>query len=170
MRVSPRTGALMPHRGFSRWQLAGNLQATAIHRHGAAWRAADGLIVISTIDVCDLPGTGGDTGPTFVLSVGQHAGREPRRPTGPELMRAINAFELDGWDEDNHFPGVSRHLFIPVDERHRRACECKITETTIVDPADGYAWTTDDRQRCRGCQYVELVAGVGKVVTCPLHS
>lgn len=163
MKLSPRTGALMPTAGFSR----ANLHDPRTDGVGTAWRTHDGLLVISTLADMFLPGTN-DTkiGPTWHVSVS----RRGQRPTGHDLMRVIAAFEMPEWDEDNHHPGVARHLFCPVDPAYRTACECKITETLITDPADGYRWTTDDQATCRGCQYEAMVGTLtGKRSPCPLH-
>lgn len=66
-------------------------------------------------------------------------------------------------DEDNHHPGVARHLFCPVEEQYRNACECKLTETLVVEP-DGYEWSNDEAD-CRGC-FLQRLNGL----PCPIHS
>lgn len=60
---------------------------------------------------------------------------------------------MPAFDEDNHHPGAARHLFCPLEERYRNACECKTKEIVITEP-DGYRWTTEEgREECRGCWY-----------------
>jgi hypothetical protein len=62
----------------------------------------------------------------------------------------IDAFAMPAFDEDNHHPGVARHLWCPVDPAYRSACECKVSEVVVVDGA--YEWTTE-ADHCRGCDY-----------------
>jgi hypothetical protein len=160
VKTSPTTGALMPRHGFSK------VAARDPRVTGTPWRSADGLLVVSQLADMNLPGSDHLVGPTWLVSVS----RAGRRASGDDLMRVIRAFEMPAWDEDNHHPGIARHLFCPVAEQWRNVCDCKITETTITD-ADGYQWTTDDRSRCRGCQYDEMVTTLtGRRAPCPLHS
>lgn len=67
-------------------------------------------------------------------------------------------------DEDNHNPGIARALFCPVEPEYRHACECRITETLVVEP-DGYEWSNDETKPCRGCE-LETLTGL----PCTLHS
>jgi hypothetical protein len=78
-------------------------------------------------------------------------------------MRTAIAFDLPAWDEDNHHPGIARHLWCPVDPLFRSACECKVTETTVAD--GDYSWTTDSDGPCRGCDYQRLTGQ-----PCPIHA
>lgn len=161
MKLSPATGALMPRRGFSRWT-SGDPRVV-----GTVWLSADGLLAISDLTQALLPGADGVAGPTWHISVSR---RGPNtHPTNDDLRRVIDAFEMPGFDEDNHFPGVARHLFCPVDERYRGACECKLTETLITD-ADGYVWSNDETAGCRGCHYKAVATLAGQPPRpCPLH-
>lgn len=151
-----RHGQLVPVRGFSRWR------AFHLPEHHSAWLSADGLRVISSLDVATLPGSDGLTGPTWVVSLSRQSGRD-RRPTIEDVVRVADAFQMPAYDEDNHGPGISRTLFCPVDPRYRTACECKTDETLIVE-ADGYAWTTPTDGPCTGCYYETLFD-----LPCPIH-
>lgn len=161
VRISPTTGALMPEHGFSR----------LVHRRAESisnatlYRSHDGVVAISQLDQMQLPGAPeGVAGPTWLVSVSDHGAR----PSMGTMMRVIEAFAMPAWDEDNHYPGISRGLFCPVEERWRNSCECKITEVLITD--GDYQWTTDPTKGCRGCDYRKMVlALVGKDSPCPIH-
>ena len=171
MRTSPRTGALMPLFGFSKFPSPVTLP------HVAFWRSPTGIIVSSEKADLQLPGTEGKkVGPTWQLSVSVREWdvRRSRRPTNDEMNLVIKAFDVPAaWDEDNHFPGVTRTLFIPVDPRHRTGCDCKLAEEVIVE-GDGYAWTNprqDGTSPCRGCELVafHIVQGRRDPGRCPIH-
>lgn len=151
-------GALVPLRGFSRAK-------TRRGGYGNAWRSHDGLLVVSTLEQSVLPGGDGAIGPQWLVSVSRHeGGLDARcRVTPADVERVVAAFDMPAFDEDNHHPGVARHLWCPVDERYRSACECKTTERTIVDGT--YAWTTDVDGPCRGCDYARDFG-----LPCPLHA
>lgn len=87
------------------------------------------------------------------------------RPSDEHVRRVVDGFSMPAFDEDNHHPGVARHLWCPWDEAARLAGECKVTETAIVD-RDGYAWTTDTDGPCRGCLYE---VQFGAEYPCPIH-
>lgn len=109
--------------------------------------------VISALEVAEYPDGKGD-GPQWHLSFS----RAGRRPGDHDLRRVQRAFGLVGlvFDEDNHHPGVARHLWVPVDPAHRVACQCKTDERTVVEP-DGYRWTTPKDGPCSGCEFAALV-------------
>lgn len=69
---------------------------------------------------------------------------------------------MPAFDEDNHHPGIARHLWCPVDSAFRHVCECKVSEVVIVD--GDYEWTTE-ADTCRGCEYERLTR-----MPCPLHA
>lgn len=156
MRTSPTTGALMPEHGFSKYT---RLPV------GDVYRSHDGLQVISSLDDMELPGSDGLVGPTWLVSVTRYG----ERPTDGDLRRVIEAFDMPAFEEDNHFPGASRALFCPLDERYRVECECKLTETVVVEP-DGYRWTTPSDGPCRGCELSHLVRSNRLPARpCPIH-
>lgn len=127
----------------------------------SVWRHSLGLCVCSSLEIAELPGTENLVGPTWHISVSV-AGR---RPTSEQALLATKAFGMVEAEEDNHYPGVARHFFMPVDPQYRGVCECKVTERTVVEP-DGYAWTTShDESDCRGC---EFSARTG--IRCPIHA
>lgn len=149
-----RHGQLVPERGFSAWP------APVVD--GTAFRSADGLVVCSSLSQAYLPGTDHEVGPQWHVSTSAGSFSERRRPTDEELLRVIVAFSLPAFEEDNHHPGVARHLWCPVDPAFRGICECKLTEITIVEP-DGYEWTTE-AEHCRGCEYERRFRK-----PCPVH-
>lgn len=159
MRLNAR-GALIPERGFSRRRAP----RSELLSGGSVWVSADGLTVITSIQDNPLPGSGGQVGPTWLVSVT----RQDSRPSDQDMTRVVEAFDMPAWDEDNHFPGVSRGLFCPVDPAWRNECECKLTETVHVEP-DGYAWTNDSTGPCRGCQLEAMHLALRKWSPCPIH-
>ncbi|WP_162941576.1 hypothetical protein [Desertimonas flava] len=168
MRQSPKDGALMPERGFSK---ASNRQSSMLPDGATGWVSHDGLLVLSTCAVMELPGQpDGVNGLTWFLSVSRLDGdtTEARRASDDEMARVVECFDLPAFDEDNHFPGVSRGLFCPIDPQYRAACDCKITETVVVEP-DGFEWTNPTDGECRGCSYEHAAARFGQTSPCPIH-
>lgn len=148
-------GELVPRFGFSRYPAAGR----PLPPTGTLWRSHDRLEVISALEVAPLPGGAGATGPQWHLSVSRRPAPGPRDPEAPrclvatvDLERVVAAFRVPAFDEDNHHPGVARHLWCPVDPAYRSACECKLTEVVVVE-AGGYEWSNDETEGCRGCAY-----------------
>jgi hypothetical protein len=138
----------MPHGGFSRWK--GRIPA--LPEEQTAYRSHDGLLVVSSLVNAELPGSGEPplVGPTWHVSVSL-SGRGRERPNDEQIRRVVEAFAMPAFDEDNHHPGLARHLFCPLEEQYREACECKAREVVITEP-DGYRWTTEEGD-CRGCWY-----------------
>lgn len=124
-----------------------------------SWWVNGPLVVGSALVDAELPGGDGAVGPQWQVSVSC----DRRRPGRTELRRTLKAFGMAHAEEDNHHPGIARHYWLPVDPARRGLCECKVTETTIVEP-DGYRWTNPTDGACRGC---ELTALTGK--PCTLH-
>jgi hypothetical protein len=152
MAGSPRLGsdgALVPTRGFSR--RAGALPGQT------AWVSHDGLLVVSSREMAHLPGSGEPPliGPQWLVSVSRRSGGVDARcrVTDDDVRRVVDAFAMPAFDEDNHHPGVARHLWCPIDPAYQQACECKLTELTVDD--DGYIWTTE-ADACRGCEFERL--------------
>lgn len=168
-RVDPSVGMfgeLVPHSGWSRYVAPGR----PIPEGLSSWRTHDGLYAVSGCHVAPLPGTDGEVGPQWLVSVSLLNVRDPAsrvhgRPDDEHVARVVAGFAMPAFDEDNHHPGVARHLWCPHDEAARLACECKVTETVVVEP-DGYTWTTDSEGECRGCAYEQLF---GPAHPCPLH-
>ena len=116
------------------------------------------LRVISTLTLAKLPRRE-DTGQQWHVS----ASRAGHRPGDKDLQLVRAAFGLQTAEEDNHHPGVARHLWLPVDPAHRVGCECADDERVVVEP-DGFRWTTPHDGPCRGCEFKAMT---GK--SCPLH-
>lgn len=153
-----RHGELIPVRGMSRRRHRGEVPGSS------TWTSHDGLVVVSAIHDSYLPGTD-DTlvGPQWLVSVSRPAGPDRCNVSDDDLLRVVECFAMPAWDEDNHHPGVARHLWCPLDEQYRHACECKVSEV-LVDTG-GYEWTTDRDGPCRGCEYDQLTG-----MACPVHS
>lgn len=103
-----RHGQLVPISSFSR-------RATPMPDL-SAWRSADGINVLSQLVDAVLPGTDAEIGPTWVISVSVGNPPDLHRPTDEHMQRVVDAFVMPAYDEDNHFPGVTRTLFCPVDD------------------------------------------------------
>lgn len=119
------------------------------------------LRVISSVGMMELPDGGGEQGPTWLISVSSGG----TRATDREARRALRDFGMAGAEEDNHTPGIARAFFLVVDPARRVDCECKTTETVIVEE-DGYRWSNPTDGPCRGCEF-ESIAGPAR--RCPLH-
>ncbi len=67
---------------------------------------------------------------------------ESRRATDVEMEVVREAFDMVDAEEDNHSPGVARHLFLPLHLPRGTVgiCDCKSDETVVVEP-DGYQWS-----------------------------
>lgn len=145
MKLSP-AGALMPVHGFSKVQ--------TVERGGVTisfWRSATGVLVGSSIAPMDLPGAPDRVGDTWCLSVS----RAGQRATDDELRTVIDGFGMPAHEEDNHYPGITRTLFCPIEEEWRGICDCKLTEMVVID-VDGYEWTNPLEGPCRGCEMVAM--------------
>ena len=56
-----------------------------------------------------------------------------------QIEYALEAFDFEGAEEDNHEPGIARKFWLAVDEKYRKPCPCKDEE--IVTESDGYQWS-----------------------------
>lgn len=128
---------------------------------GDRYRRGRLLVISQLIDAVELPGSGGLTGPTWHVSVSRSG---KHRSSDAELNVVRLAFNMQEGEEDNHHPGIARHLFMPVDPTYRNTCECKLTETVIVEP-DGYEWTNPTDGPCRGCEIHRLTGS-----PCTIHT
>lgn len=102
-------------------------------RHG--WLNPErGLQVLSAVDVADDSETG-------LVLPHWHVSVVRRRPPAwecttasdeeVELVRA--AFNIGGAEEDNHGPGVARHLWMVCGRKRQPDCACKQDEDRIVE-------------------------------------
>jgi hypothetical protein len=117
------------------------------------------LRVISSLVLADAPDGSGVTEQWHISLT-----RKAKRPHPTDVRRSLRAFGLVGAEEDNHHPGNARHFWRPVDASKRVDCECKETDTVVVEK-DGYTFSTPADGPCSGCQFEGLT---GK--RCPLHS
>lgn len=140
--------------GEVRWPLPGPTPRSS------AWRRGP-IVVLSELVWAELPDGGGE-GPQWTVSVSANG----KRPKPKQVRRALRAFGMVGAEEDNHYPGVARGFWRPMDPSARVACQCKFDEQTIRD-YDGYEWTTpaNPGEGCRGCDYERWFGH-----PCPVHS
>jgi hypothetical protein len=137
------------------WTRVGvNAQRCVIWRRGP-------LTVLSSCSSMDLPDGSGEQGPTWLVSIT----RAGERASDREVARMLRDFGMLDAEEDNHTPGTSRAFFLVVDPSRRVDCECKATETVIVEK-DGYRWSNPSDGPCRGCE-LEQIAGPER--RCPIH-
>lgn len=106
-----------------------------------------GVTVISALELAEAPDGTKQTIPQHHISIGHADGR---RPTDIEVKQARACFGMSEAEEDNHSPGVARHLWLPCDPRRRVSCECKATEEVITE-SDGYTYS-QERGTCAGCE------------------
>lgn len=97
-------------------------------------RGLSGLQVLSAVDVAEDTATGLAL-PQWHLSVVR---REPpafepgvASDQHMEVVRA--AFGMGGAEEDNHGPGVARHLWLVCGRTRQPDCACKADEERIVE-------------------------------------
>lgn len=129
--------------------------------HASAWVNGAGVLVLSDLAVMQLPKSMGKLGPTWHVSIS----RKGKRPRPTDVRAVRRAFSMREAEEDNHHPGVARHLMMPVDPAFRTTCECKGDEE-VVRERDGYTWTNPrpGAGPCRGCEASGLTGRV-----CPVH-
>lgn len=153
-------------RGFSRYVPSAPEHRARLTELGqSAWVSHDGLRVVTSLVNAELPGSGEPplVGPTWHVSVSRSSTPEARcTVTDVDLLRVVDGFEMPAFDEDNHHPGQARHLFCPVEEQYRNACECKVDEGLVVEPS-GYRWSTK-ADECRGCEFERLTG-----LPCTVH-
>jgi hypothetical protein len=67
---------------------------------------------------------------------------ENRRPNDDEMDVVRADFDMEDAEEDNHSPGVARHLFRPVHLPRGTVglCECKEDEEIVTEP-NGHQWS-----------------------------
>ena len=128
---------------------------------GRRWEAGP-YVAISSLKIAVYPDGSGETGLQWHVSISRRGQRVPDAEMGP-LRRMFFGADADQAEEDNHHPGVARHLWMPVDPGRRVDCECKVTEAVIVEP-DGYTWTNPTDGPCRGCELERLTGA-----PCTLH-
>ena len=122
------------------------------------------LVVVSSLDMAALPDGSGETGPQWHVSLSLKA----HRPKDNLVRAVLRDFDMVGAEEDNHHPGNARHFWIPCDPARRVDCECKATETVVVE-LDGYTWTNPTPESGEGCRGCEWAAGLGRGKPCPVH-
>ena len=117
--------------------------------HFSAWRLGK-VLALSSWQMAEAPDNPAETVPHWLVSVSENGGRPSDRST----QRVRIDFALEGALEDNHHPGIARHLWMPEDPARRGQCHCQTDETVVTEP-DGYQWSQDPK-RCRGCELEPL--------------
>ena len=81
--------------------------------------------------------------PQYHISFTRYFVQELCRPGKEELNFVVGSFLEIGqwWEEDNHFPGNARHIWIPILERDQYECECK--NEMVITTTDGYKFSYD---------------------------
>lgn len=125
------------------------------------------MVVISALELAELPDGSGDAGPQWHISASFGVGAK-RRLTDDEVKRVLHDFGMTGAEEDNHEPGRARHFWLPVDPARRVDCQCKTTEEVHVEP-DGHRWSNPRDATPADCNACRLQrAGLG--IVCPIHT
>lgn len=95
------------------------------------WLKLGGYYAITSVETVDAE----NLGPEYHLSVTRCGWRLDAQ----EIPEILATFQMEGADEDNHFPGRARHFWMPVNESLRGyVCECKKDEPAIQD--GDYIW------------------------------
>lgn len=101
-----------------------------------AWRNLDlGLQVITSVELVERnPPGSGIVAPHFHVSAIHRSGMGGQRAcTDQELELVRAAFGMGAAEEDNHGPGIARHLWILVGADREPACPCKAAEVRTVE-------------------------------------
>lgn len=83
-----------------------------------------------------------DRGPEYHISISKHQAGNPRRCTTQEALLVLQAFGLEGAEEDNHVPnGKVRNFWRPVAEPMvGLECACKADEPAMVEDKGDFIW------------------------------
>jgi hypothetical protein len=93
------------------------------------------IVAISSVEVVK---NAGDKGPEYHLSISKNGHRCSRN----EARFVLKCFGMTDAEEDNHVPGgFVRNYWLPVaDPLIGKDCECKATETAIVEDGGEFIW------------------------------
>lgn len=139
------------------WARLSNHALPATEAESYSVWAHNHLVVVSQVLWLENPGGDGE-GYQWALTVAATG----RRPTDSEVALVLQAFDMNGAEEDNHYPAQSRDFYLVVDPLRREGCRCKADEEIIV--TDGYRWSNPIDGPCRGCEWSESAGA-----PCPLH-
>lgn len=124
------------------WSYVGLVDPTFTNGYeGVAWRhVSQNLFVISALEVVYDEGI--DKGPEYHVSISKQKHGRPRRCSSNEASFVIDAFGMDGAEEDNHVPyGVVRNFWLPVAESLiGMECPCKAEEPAIIEDKGDFVW------------------------------
>lgn len=94
----------------------------------------DSLCVLSAVEWAESADGSDVIVPHWHVSVATiEPGGGRRVSTDEEVERVRAAFDMGGADEDNHGPGIVRHLWLQVGKRVEEVCPCKQDEDRIVE-------------------------------------
>ena len=97
------------------------------------WAHESGIGVLSAVEMVEQnPPGSGIVMPHYHVSA-THQGGVPRACTDQEMEEVRAAFDMGGAEEDNHGPGIARHLWIMVGRDREPECPCKQDEDRIVE-------------------------------------
>lgn len=94
-----------------------------------------GVRVLSSIHAVpkNPPGPGSLLVPHWHVSASYRATKPARACTDQEMEVVRRDFAMGGAEEDNHGPGVARHLWLACDEDREPECPCKHDEDRLVE-------------------------------------
>lgn len=97
------------------------------------WDHVSGLRCLSAVDWADQnPPGSGIVAPHYHVSATFQA-PFPRSCTDQEMEFVRGTFTLGTAEEDNHGPGIARHLWLLVGRDREPTCPCKADEKRTVD-------------------------------------
>lgn len=96
---------------------------------------ATGVRVLSSIHLVPKNTDGSVLVPHFHISATHQAGRPARACTDQEMEVVRRDFDMGGAEEDNHGPGIARHLWLACGEEREPECPCKQDEHRLVEGA-----------------------------------
>ena len=100
---------------------------------------AEGIQVISAVEVAKPQPGEGELGPEYHISISSFDGT---RCTTAQAMWLLHQFDLDDANEDNHVPsGFVRNFWRPVnDSLSGYECTCADKEPKIIEDKDDFIW------------------------------
>lgn len=99
---------------------------------------AQGIMVISAVEVAHDPHDVVELGPEYHISVSKNGGR----CSSNEARFVLKAFNMQDADEDNHVPyGFVRNFWKPVADKYvGHVCPCKDAEPAMIEDKGDFIW------------------------------
>ncbi|RTL25812.1 MAG: hypothetical protein EKK55_08790 [Rhodocyclaceae bacterium] len=115
-----------------RWRFIQFVPASPMGDIGMAWMHDTGIGVLSSVDVAEVnPPKAGIVAPHFHVSA-TFRSNPPRACTDQEMEVVRASFDMGGADEDNHGPGIARHLWMLCGRDREPACPCRADEQQVT--------------------------------------